>query len=337
MRYVLIAAVLSLFGCSNPDDGKTNNGSNDPNNTSTNNANNTSSNNTSSNASNNANNTSNNGGADMGSDMSIPESPCPGAIPDADTACDREGLQCEYGDDPRAQCRNIATCDDDLWRIDERFCDPLPDTMCPMTRDDASGMDCDAMEAYCAYGDLVCRCTNCTVGGPVEMCGGDPTWKCDVPNTDSDCPAGKPRLGTGCDADGKLCEYECGSGGARVCRSGVWNNAEGGPCPMSTAKVKRDIRYLSAEELAQVSAALQRIPLAHYEYTDPSIGRGEKLGFIIEDLPAETPAVDRQRMMVDLYGYTSMLVADAQAREKRMKALEARLAELEARTAACTD
>lgn len=147
------------------------------------------------------------------------------------------------------------------------------------------------------------------------MCGGDPTWMCDAPNADPDCPRGKPQLGTGCREDGKQCVYECGQDGARTCRTGVWNRSDGGPCPVSTARVKRDIQYLSAAELSEISNALQNISLARYEYTDPALGRGEKLGFIIEDMPAATPAVDRQRMMVDLYGYTSMLVADAQARE----------------------
>ena len=267
-------------------------------------------------------------------DLGVPTD-CPQAQPAADDRCRTPGLQCEWGSDPREQCRVRGECQlEGMWSITTPRCEPLPDVVCPMTRDDASGTDCRTMDAYCAYDGLVCHCTNC-VDGPVVNCQGDPTWMCDAPHPDPTCPPAKPRLGTACREDRAACEYKCGPDGARVCTDGAWASGDGGPCPISTVRVKEQVRYLSSDELAQISRQVQQIPLARYRYVDPALGRGEKLGFIIEDLPAATPAVDRERLMVDLYGYTSMLVADAQARQARLEALEKRLAELEAATLQC--
>lgn len=274
------------------------------------------------------------GSTDVGPDMAPLVSPCPAAQPVANSACTQDRLVCEYGDDPRDNCRSRAECTGGSWLLTVPRCVGLPDEPCPATRDAASGELCGEMDAYCDYDGLVCHCTNC-IDGPVIQCEGDPTWMCDVPHADPACPAAKPRLGAACGTAAQSCVYSCGFEGARVCRDGAWQPADGGACPISTAQVKRDIRYLSADELTEISNALQAIPLARYHYTDPSIGRGEKLGFIIEDLPTATPAVDQQRLMVDLYGYTSMLVADAQAREAKMRKLEARLEQLEAKGLSC--
>ena len=48
--------------------------------------------------------------------------------------------------------------------------------------------------------------------------------------------------------------------------------------------------------------------LAPYEYTVPSMAGRRRLGFILEDQPGSY-AVDPEQSQVDLYGYTSMLVA----------------------------
>jgi len=45
------------------------------------------------------------------------------------------------------------------------------------------------------------------------------------------------------------------------------------------------------------------------------------LGFIIEDSPT-VPAVDRDGDLVDLYGYTSMLLATTQSQQQQIEALK---------------
>ena len=279
----------------------------------------------------------NNGATNNGATNNGTSTPCPPTQPGTGDACTSEGLTCEWGDDPREHCRDRGTCTSGSWVIQPGGdCDVLPTVECPPTRMDAEGEACDPQDAICEYEDnLNCLCTNCTVGGPVEMCGGDPVWRCDAPNADPTCPPGKPRLGEACSTDAKSCVYSCGPEGGRLCSAGVWTAADGGPCPISTRRVKTDVHYLDAREITDLSRELQAIPLARWRYTDPSLGAAERLGFIIEDLPDGTPAVDRERFMVDLYGYTSMLVADAQAREKRMNDMERRLEALEQELRMC--
>ena len=267
-----------------------------------------------------------NGATDGGNNST---SPCPDTQPSSGP-CDSDGLRCQYGDDPRMECRPIATCTDDGWSVEEPACEDPPEAECPPTREDASGEVCDTMDAYCTYDQgLDCHCTNC-VEHPVEMCGGDPTWRCEAPNADESCPAAMPNLGKGCDVEGTKCEYECGAGGARTCTDGVWVEADGGGCPISSRRAKTNIRYLSDAQVEAISRRLMQMKLARYEYVDPTIADGEQLGFIIEDDP-QSPAVDARGNMVDLYGYASMLAADAQAKGERIEQLEERLGELERR------
>jgi hypothetical protein len=274
--------------------------------------------------------TADSGTPDAGTPDSGLSSPCPATSPEDRDPCEDEGLACEYGDDPRESCRAVAECTSGVWTIAWPNCDELPAAECPATREDAAGEPCEPQDAICTYDGLHCTCTNCTSGPVGQSCEGDPIWHCQAPNTEPGCPQAKPRLGGACTGDTK-CTYACGGDGARTCRDGVWTSDEGGPCPISTIRAKRDVRYLSDADLASISDDVQSIRLARWRYRDPSLGRGDKLGFIIEDLPAASPAVDRERLMVNLYGYASMLVADAQARQKRIEELEARLEKLERR------
>jgi len=83
---------------------------------------------------------------------------------------------------------------------------------------------------------------------------------------------------------------------------------------------------LSAQEVEATAATALRLRLATYEYKAlPSTGR--HLGFIIEDSP-HNPAVDRDGNLVDLYGYTSLLLATTQAQQRRILELEQKVAEL---------
>ena len=272
------------------------------------------------------------GGTDGSNDAPAP-SPCPASVPDAGGACDRNGLVCGYGDDPRWDCRTIATCNG-TWSVAADACPPLPPATCPATLSDASGKDCATKDTFCSYDGLACQCTNC-VEYPIEHCSGPLTWRCDAPNTDPGCPAAIPNVGIGCASEGKQCTYGCENGHSRTCSDGVWvaSNSPYG-CPVSSKQYKRDIHYLAFDDLRRVADQVRSLRLATWKYLDPKIASGTRLGIIVEDAPA-SDAVDPRGDRVDLYGYTSMAVAAAQvnARDvddlrREVEALRAEIAEL---------
>jgi hypothetical protein len=242
-----------------------------------------------------------------------------------------EGLTCEYGTDPRPGCNPSATCTGGDWTVSPSKCAALPPVTCPATRDAAAGQACPTQGAYCSYGDLSCECTNCS-NGPVALCTGSPTWHCEAPNADSTCPAGMPLLGTACATEGKTCTYACGSGNGRICKQGAWYSADGGPCPKSSRRAKKDIVYLNEIERQRIAGDVARLRLATYEYRDRALAGKRHLGFIIEDVPG-SPAVDRDGNMVDLYGYASMLVAAVQEQSRQIADLKAEIARLKQRSA----
>ena len=98
---------------------------------------------------------------------------------------------------------------------------------------------------------------------------------------------------------------------------------------ISTRQIKRDIRYLSTEEQRRLSLQTLAIPLATYQYAFEPADAKRRLGFIIEDQPTPSPAVQADRRHVDEYGYTSMLLVTIQAQAKQLAELEARVRKLE--------
>ena len=90
---------------------------------------------------------------------------------------------------------------------------------------------------------------------------------------------------------------------------------------MSTRRVKQDIQYLGREEVDAIAGEVLSTRLATYEYTDPALAGGRQLGFIIED-QSVSYSTNPERSQVDLYGYTSMLLAALQAQQRRIEALE---------------
>ncbi len=253
--------------------------------------------------------------------------PCPPDLSQIATWPCTEGLTCEFGTDPRPSCRDSAACTQGTWNITSpELCAALPPVTCPATREAAAGQACPTQGAYCVYDGLDCECTNCTTG-PVDTCAGDPTWHCAAPNADAACPAALPLLGTACSTEGKTCTYACGTGGARLCKQGAWYTANGGPCPVSTRRAKKEIVYLDQAERARIARELERFKLATYVYRDPALAGKRHLGFIIEDVPG-SPAVDAEGNMVDLYGYASMLVAAVQTQGEEIRKLRAELARL---------
>jgi Chaperone of endosialidase len=119
-----------------------------------------------------------------------------------------------------------------------------------------------------------------------------------------------------------MCAYfsfMCGQP-ARVCSRGIWAPGQTLGCPQSTRRAKKDIRYLSPDQLDAIAAETLRLRLATYEYKAAPYAGRRHLGFIIEDSPT-SPAVDRDGDLVDLYGYTSMLLATTQAQQQQIRDL----------------
>ena len=98
-----------------------------------------------------------------------------------------------------------------------------------------------------------------------------------------------------------------------------------GNCPISRAKYKTDIEYLSAEERSKLADDVQSIPLVRYRYKDGP--ERQHLGFIIEDVEP-SPSVDSQHDQVDLYGYTSMAIAALQEQRREIDSLKAEIGQL---------
>lgn len=101
-------------------------------------------------------------------------------------------------------------------------------------------------------------------------------------------------------------------------------------CPISLRAAKTDIRYLAPDEVGRVANDLRDVKLATWRYNDEPAGSKPHMGFIIDDLPAQSPAVRADGGHVDLYGYASMNAAAVQDQERRIAALEKEIAELKA-------
>ncbi len=103
-----------------------------------------------------------------------------------------------------------------------------------------------------------------------------------------------------------------------------------GPCPISERKHKRDIAPLATPEVGRLHAQLMDVELTRWRYNWEPESSKLHLGFILDDLPAGSPAAAEDGHHVDLYGYTSMVVAASQVQEQRIHDLETKVAELEA-------
>jgi hypothetical protein len=258
---------------------------------------------------------------------------CPSSVPTANASCSRGGLGCEYGTDPRRTCHIFADCESGKWSVKETKCAALPEVNCPSSRASASNSGCPTEGAICVYEDnLACTCTTCPNPYPICKTLPKPIWACAGANSDAECPPARPYLGVACTKEGKKCSYGCEPQNNEQCIGGVWqqdpNPAFG--CAASTRLVKKDIRYVTPAESATLAREVESIRLATYEYTDPALGRGRHLGFILED-HATSFAGDAEHNAVDLYAYTSTLVAAVQDQAKRIDALEREVTALRSR------
>jgi hypothetical protein len=100
---------------------------------------------------------------------------------------------------------------------------------------------------------------------------------------------------------------------------------------VSRREFKKDIDYVRDDERAALASEALSISLARYRYKTEPAGDRKHLGFIIDDVleqSPESPAVASDATHVDLYGYTSMLLATVQEQQKQIDALNRQVAEL---------
>lgn len=95
---------------------------------------------------------------------------------------------------------------------------------------------------------------------------------------------------------------------------------------VSRREFKTDIAYVDDDERALLADEALHTRLAEYRYkTDPETSQ-RHLGFIIDDMPNASPAVQADKTHVDLYGYTSMLLATVQEQQKQIDDLKKQVA-----------
>src|SRR6185503_3344651 len=98
-------------------------------------------------------------------------------------------------------------------------------------------------------------------------------------------------------------------------------------CPESSQTVKTDIEYVDAAARAQLARQALDLHLATYVYKDPAKnGVGPQLGYILEDAP---DAVFSGTDHVNLYAYTSAVLAAVQEQQAEIRRLQAKVDELE--------
>ena len=102
-------------------------------------------------------------------------------------------------------------------------------------------------------------------------------------------------------------------------------------CPQSSRTVKTDISYVDDAARAQLAKQALDLHLATYLYKDAAKnGVGPQLGYILEDAP---DAVFSGTDHVNLYAYTSAVLAAVQEQQAEIRRLQAKVDELEKRCA----
>lgn len=134
-------------------------------------------------------------------------------------------------------------------------------------------------------------------------------------------------LGDPCADDGALCDPKDECNALVICSE---TDPSQGPCPISARRFKEDIRYLDVSALKALHQQVMDVPLATWRYKrEGDVGR-TRLGFIIEDLPQGSLAVEAPKDMVDVYGWTSMAVASMKVQQAEIDALQKEVAALRA-------
>lgn len=138
--------------------------------------------------------------------------------------------------------------------------------------------------------------------------------------------------GQECASEGQQCDPGVGCHVHLVCARRDPKSGPGG-CPISRARYKKGIDYVSEEQLESIHDELMTMRLATWNYTGEPDASKQHFGFIIDDNP-ESASVDRTGDRVDLYGYASMAVAATQVQNKRIEAMETELRALRGEIAA---
>jgi len=100
---------------------------------------------------------------------------------------------------------------------------------------------------------------------------------------------------------------------------------------ISRRAFKDDVAYVGDDERKALAREALDIPLATYRYKSEAPDAKRHLGFIIDDQPGSSPAVQGDRTHVDEYGYTSMLLATIQEQQRQIDALSKKVDALEKR------
>ena len=237
---------------------------------------------------------------------------CPASVPVKGATCSKNGLQCQYGTDPRIGCNTLATCQGTSWTITTPAAGTCPGTAPTCPAKQPTGV-CTSPGEICGYGTTSCACSCGPLCGP----GSTGYWNCHAATTG--CPATPANAGTACPTSGATCTYQCGDGGARQCKDGLWITANGGPGPVSTRKVKDGIAYLDAAETDRIAREVQSMKLASWVYKGALADGRTHMGIVLEDQAPGSYAVDPRSNMVDLYGYSSMLLATAQSQQRQIE------------------
>jgi hypothetical protein len=166
------------------------------------------------------------GSNDTGSPDSGPTF-CPAKPPTKGGKCSPDGIECEYGSNPNADCNELFDCTGSGWTNATPKLACAPQSDCPASYASITGhKTCPASELdlTCAYPLGTCICSD----GELPVSGG-PFWNC-VPAT-ATCPSPRPKLGSACTEDGTTCDYGACEGGTAIeCKAGYWQMAEFG-CP----------------------------------------------------------------------------------------------------------
>lgn len=295
-------------------------------------------------------------GALTDSGLGVRSGDCPAALPAQGTACTKNDLLCEYGDDYNPLCNTVLVCSSGRWASPIYFsgpakCPSVPPTVppnpsnCAATPEALPTGTCSSA-SNCNYDGAQCSCGVHCPNYPIRQRDCDPdagvttsccdtskvTWGCfDGPHY---CKTPRPRVGSPCTTEKESCAIdapvECGQT-VIECNKGVWNlmNAS---CAISSAKMKRDITYVDQNQAEGLHDELMSVRLARYRYKGSD--DTSHLGFIIEDMPPGSAAVLPTRDRVDLYGYVSMAVASLQKQQKELDALKTEVARLSKENAA---
>lgn len=171
---------------------------------------------------------------------SSPGPNCPTSVPQEGASCKIDGLECEYGSDPRSTCNTVVTCMGGGWTIpksDDPTCPTGTNSpSCPASAAAATG-SCSDMGLACNYSTSSSTefCTCNFMGGPPMQDGGlGATWQCSFGGA-TGCPALRPKIGASCSQPDLNCNYDvCGApqGLSFQCSSktGTWVEGFGDVC-----------------------------------------------------------------------------------------------------------